>query len=576
MTEVHDVVVVGSGGAGLMAALRASDLGLSVLVIEKAHKFGGTTATSGGVMWIPNHGLSGDDSREEALRYLKGIADGPIRHDRLEAFVDTGPEMVAYMRQSGMQPVSMSWPDYFQEAPGARSDRSLVFPLYDGRRLGDHFPLMREQFTRFKLLNRYSMDFSEAFSISSRSPGWLRTFSKIVGRYWGDVNTRKLTARDRWLSLGGAMLGPIVERLLQRGVELRLGTSVQKLLTTDGRITGVETERFGTRGTIQARHGVIICAGGFEWNQELRNRFFAVPGETRWSSTPPDGNRGELLEAGIMLGAATEFTETGWWAPTMIMPIRNASNFEEIHQAVFDVGRPHSVCINRHGVRFVNESCSHDRFGNAMVEDQKRTGANAQVWLVFDAVFRRKFTAGGFLPSAIMPDSGIPVDWWDHYIFKARTIEQLARKIDVDPDALGRTIASMNAYARTGIDPEFHRGESAYDRNFGDPAVMPNPCLGPIEKPPFYAIPINLGDAGTKGGLKADARARVLDIEGNPIPGLYAAGNAAGSPFGNCYPGAGGTIGPAMVFGYIAANDIAEQANRTTLGGYTHNQPPTP
>jgi len=241
-----------------------------------------------------------------------------------------------------------------------------------------------------------------------------------------------------------------------------------------------------------------------------------------------------------------------------------ASNFEEIHQAAFDVGRPHSVCVNRNGARFVDEACSYDEFGIAMVEDQLKTGANTPCWLVFDATFRTKFTAGGFMPTQIMPDWLIPADCWDHYIFKADTLDTLATKIHVPVDELKKTVMNMNGYARTGVDPEFGRGSNAYDRMFGDANVTPNPCLGTIDRAPFYAVPINLGDLGTKGGLKANAKAQVVDGKDQPIPGLYAAGNNAGSPFGNLYPGAGATIGPAATFGFVAANDIAARAGKLT------------
>jgi len=205
-----------------------------------------------------------------------------------------------------------------------------------------------------------------------------------------------------------------------------------------------------------------------------------------------------------------------------------------------------------------------------MMRDQLKTGANTPCWLVFDATFRYKFTAGGIMPTALMPDRKIPEAWWDHYIFRAPTIGELARKIDIDPAKLESVVARMNDYARTGVDTEFGRGGNAYDVNFGDPSIKPNPCLGPIDKAPFYAVPISLGDLGTKGGLKCDAQARVLDRSDRPIPGLYAAGNASGSPFGNAYPGAGGTIGPAMVFGFIAADMVAAGASGA-LGQFTHN-----
>jgi 3-oxosteroid 1-dehydrogenase len=562
-TEIHDVIVVGSGAAGAMAALRAAELGLRPLIIEKAHKFGGTSAASGGVLWIPNHGLADHgDSREQALQYLNTLVSGAIQRDRLEAFVDQGPQMVRFMRSLGMVLLPAQWPDYFPDSPGARSDRSIICPTFDGRELGAHFTLMREQYTRFKLLNRYSMDLAEFFALSSRARGWVFTLARILWRYWTDLGTRGVTRRDRRFTSGAALMGQIYKRIFARDIEVRLETRLNELVISGGRVSGVRVSHFGRGYEIQAAHGVVLCAGGFEWNQELRDRFFPVPGLTRHSSTPEDANRGEALLAGLQIGAATEHTEAGWWIPTMHMPMPAVSNFEEIHQAAFDVGRPHSVCVNRNGVRFVDEACGYDDFGKAMVADQLRTGSNCPCWLVFDARFRAKFSAGGFMPTPVLPDRRIPPDWWDHYIFKADTVGALAEKIQVPAEALARSIANINKFSRTGQDPEFGRGGNAYDRFFGDPTVKPNPSLAPIETAPFYAVPINLGDLGTKGGLKADAQARVLRADGQPIPNLYAAGNAAGCPFGNCYPGAGGTIGPALTFGYIAANDIAARAGK--------------
>jgi 3-oxosteroid 1-dehydrogenase len=561
-TEIYDVVVVGSGAAGAMTALRAAELGLSVLIIDKAHKYGGTSATSGGVLWIPNHGLTPNgDSREQTLQYLNSLVSGPIQRDRLEAFVEQGPQMVGFMKSLGIAVVQAQWPDYFPNVPGARADRSIICPTFDGRELGDKFTLMREQYTRFKLLNRYSMDLAEFFALSSRAKGWVFAFLRILWRYWTDLSTRRISRRDRRFTSGAALMGQIYKKIFERRIEVRLETKLDELLLTDGQVSGVQASHFGHGYQIAVRHAVVVCAGGFEWNQTLRDRFFTVPGLTRHSSTPEDANRGEALLAGLQIGAATEHTEAGWWIPTMHMPMPTTSNFEEIHQAAFDVGRPHSVCVNRNGVRFVDEACGYDDFGKAMVVDQQQTGSNCPCWLVFDASFRAKFSAGGFMPTGVMPDRRIPRDWWDHYIFKASTLEELAAKIQIPVDALKQTVSDMNNYARAGEDPQFGRGGNDYDRFFGDPTSKPNPSLGPIETAPFYAVAINLGDLGTKGGLKADAQARVVDKDGRAIPNLYAAGNATGSPFGNCYPGAGGTIGPALTFGYIAANEIAARAS---------------
>ncbi len=563
VNETYDVVVVGSGAAGALAALRAADLGLSVLIVEKAHKYGGTSATSGGVMWIPNNQLTpNDDSREKTLQYLDSLLRSPVQRDRLETYVDEAPRMVQFLQSLGVPVMQSVWPDYFADAPEARSDRSVICDTFDGRELGEHFVLMREQYNRFKLFGRYSMDIGEFFAISLRGPGWVRAFLKMLWRYWTDFSTRRISARDRRFTQGAAMMGSIYKQVFARGVEVRMDTRLDELVHSDGRVAGVTVSNFGRRYQIDASHGVVLAAGGFEWNQELRDRFFDVPGLTRHSSSPEDANRGEALIAGMNVGAATEHTEAGWWIPTMHKPMPAASNFEEIHQAAFDVGRPHAVCVNRNGVRFVNEATSYDEFGIAMVEDQKKTGANTPCWCIYDATHREKFGVGGFLPKLIMPDWCIPADQWDHYIFRANTLEELAEKIDIPADALKKTVADMNEYAKTGVDTEFGRGGNAYDQMFGDPSVSPNPCLGPIDKAPYYAVPINCGDLGTKGGLKADAKARVLDGNDRPIPGLYAAGNNSGSPFGNMYPGAGGTIGPAATFGYVAANDIAERAGK--------------
>lgn len=564
-TEVHDVIVVGSGAAGATAALRAAEQGLSVLIVEKAHKYGGTSAASGGVIWVPNHQFTpNDDSRDKALAYLNALIKKPVRRDRLEAYVDQAPEMLRFLKSLGM-PVAPApyYPDYFPSAPNARVDRSILCDTCDGRELGEHFPLMREQYARFKILNRYAMDVLQFFAISTRGPGWIKTFLKMAWTYWSDVSTRRLTRRDRRFTQGAALMGHLYKRVFARGIEVRLATKLDELILSDGKISGVRVSNFGRRYDITARHGVVLAAGGFEWNQELRDRFFTVPGLTRHSSTPEDANRGEALIAGMKIGAATEHTEAGWWIPTMHIPMERRSNFEDIVQAAFDVGRPHSVCVNRNGVRFVNEACSYDEFGAAMVEDQVKTGANTPCWLVFDATFRQKFTAGGIMPTILMPDRSIPPDWWDHYIFRADTLDALAAKIHVPAAALKHTVEQMNQYAAAGVDADFNRGANPYDQMFGDANVKPNPCLGPIGNAPYYAVAINCGDLGTKGGFACDALARVLDGNDQPIPSLYAAGNNSASPFGNLYPGAGGTIGPAMTFGYVAANHIAAQAGKT-------------
>jgi 3-oxosteroid 1-dehydrogenase len=562
--EAFDVVVVGSGSAGAMAALRAADLGLKVLIVEKAHKFGGTSATSGGVMWIPNHQLEGDkgDTREATFDYLNSIITTEVDRERLGAFVDEAPKMLHFLKGTGVQVMAAAWPDYFPGKPGARADRSVIVPTFDGRELGDsRYPLMREQYNRFKLFGRYAMDLTETFALMMQQKGWRQVVAKMITRYWSDRGTRKVSHRDRRFTQGAALMGATYHQVFNRGVEMRMETKLEELVVdAAGRVTGVTVSNFGRRYDIDATHGVVLAAGGFEWNQELRDRFYPVPGLTRHSSTPEDGNRGEALIAAEKIGATTAHTEQGWWIPTMTLPMPKASNFHEIHQAAFDVGRPWSVVVNRNGVRFVDEACGYDQFGQGMVRDHLATGANMPCWLIFDAKFRKKFSAGGLMPTVHTAEDKVPDDWWDHYVFRASTIEELCRKTHLPIDAVKKTVANIAAYSKTGVDPEFGRGMNPYDQMFGDPTVTPNPNLGPIDTAPFYAVPINNGDLGTKGGLRCDARARVLDGAGTPIAGLYAAGNNSATPFGDVYPGAGATIGPAMTFAFIAANDIAERS----------------
>jgi 3-oxosteroid 1-dehydrogenase len=222
-----------------------------------------------------------------------------------------------------------------------------------------------------------------------------------------------------------------------------------------------------------------------------------------------------------------------------------------------DQRHPNSIMVNRTGERFANESCSYDQFGIAVVADQRRTGANAPCWMIFDANYRSKYACGGILPNIVMPDRKIPQHWWDQYIYRAGAIGELADKIGIPAARLEETVRQFNGYAANGVDTLFGRGNSQYDRHFGDPSVKPNPCLGPVDRAPFYAVRIELGDLGSKGGLKANAHAQVVNRHDDPIVGLYAVGNSSGCAFGDCYPGAGGTLGPAMTFGFVAVNHIA-------------------
>lgn len=557
-----DVVVCGSGAAGMLAAIRLCDLGLRPVLLEKSARYGGTSATSGGGIWIPDNGLSQEpDSREQALTYLRAVSKEGHRDDKLEAYVDNGADMVRYLGEIGVPMMSIAgFPDYLADAPGATSGRSLFPVEQDGKRLGDDFFRLRESPDAYRLFGRYAFNLDEGFKLAARSRGWKRALGKMLARYWTDLGWRRATKLDRRLTMGRALTGGLRLAMKKRGIPLILDCGLSGLVVENGGVVGVDAVSRGRTMRFCAPRGVVLAAGGHEQNQALRDRYLPVRTDRNWSLTPAGLNVGDPLTIGQAIGADTEFLDANWWAPSMQLPSRTVPNLDLAEGMYFDHRHPFSLVVNRLGDRFVNESCSYDEFGQAMIADQMATGANTPCWLIFDAKFRRNFPCGPILPAGFMPDRRVPREWWGSYLFKADSIEALASKMRVPADRLEVTIDRMNGFARTGKDEDFGRGENRFDRFFGKPDVTPNPCFGPIDEAPYYAVQIDLGDLGTKGGLKTDRHARVMARAGGVIEGLYAVGNCSGSPFGNCYPGAGGTIGPAVTFAYIAANHIAERA----------------
>jgi 3-oxosteroid 1-dehydrogenase len=562
MNQDFDVVVCGAGAGGMLAAVRLHDLGLRALVIEKSSRYGGTSATSGGGIWIPDHGIGVEpDSREQALSYLRAVCKGDYRDDKLAAYVDHGGAMIGYLASIGVPMISIpGFPDYIARAPGASTGRSLFPPELDGAALGEDFHRLRDSPNGYKLFGRYALDLQQSFTLSERAFGWQWTAARMLLKYWLDLRWRRKTPRDRRLTMGRALVGGLRKAMLERDIPLLLDCGLAGLRVEDGRVTGVDAVSGGAARRFTARAGVILAAGGFEQNQKLRDELLPVATNRNWSLTPSGLNVGDPLISGIAAGAATESLDANWWAPSMQLPSRTEPNIDLAVPMFFDHRHPHSLCVNRLGQRFVNESCSYDEFGQAMIADHRRTGANIPCWMIFDASFRRAYPCGPILPDFVMPDRRIPHEWWDSHVFRAGSLGALAAKMDVPAATLIASVRRMNGFARAGKDDEFGRGGNRFVLFFGKKDVGPNPCMAPVETPPFYAVRIDLGDLGSKGGLKTDARARVLATTGAPIPGLHAIGNCAGSPFGNCYPGAGGTLGPATVFAYIAANDLAAQA----------------
>ena len=556
--EIVDVIVVGSGAGAMAAAVCAHDQGLKVLVVEKTSLFGGTSAVSGGGIWIPNNDHiardGGNDSEEEALTYLRAATRGTVAEPRLAAYVRTAPLMLRYLEQH--TPVRFRavpfYADYYQSLPGAKPGyRTLDPEPFDARGIGGELLRMRETSPTMLIFGRMGMTTFEAVTLLARLPGWKRLAFKIGSRYCLDLLWRLRSRRDRRLTMGSALVGALRRALMDRSIPLWLDAPLQELVTEGKRVTGVAVTREGRRHTISARRGVVLAAGGFERNQEMREKYLPQPTSANWTAAPPC-NTGDAIQAGQAIGAAVDLMDQAWWTPTVHVP------GEEKQRGLFsERALPGCVVVNRLGDRFANEAMDYLDFVAAMYEDQVKTGANLPAYMVFDATFRQKYNAGPLVSGSVIPDRRLPPDWLGKAFFRADTLAELADQIGVDPQGLERSVACMNEYAKTGIDVQFSKGGNNYDRIYGDPTVKPNPCLGPIVNAPFYALKLDAGEIGTKGGLLTDEHARVVDLNGQPIPGLYAVGNTSASVAGCSYPGAGATLGPALTFAYIAANHIA-------------------
>src|SRR5690554_713412 len=394
----------------------------------------------------------------------------------------------------------------------------------------------------------------------ARERGWRVMLLWLMLRYKLDFKWRRRSRRDRRAGLGNALVASLRRSLMDRDVPLWLNTELRELVQQDGRVTGIVAMREGRECLIEARHGVILASGGFEQNPQLRERYLPAPSERAWSATPPGNNTGAALEAGQALGAATEGLERAWWAPTISV------TGEDKARGVFaERAFPGAIVVNGRGERFVNEAAPYLEFVEAMYADNARTeGKSIPAWVIFDGHFRFHYAMAPLMPAQIKPDSRLPREWRDRVYWKAESLTALAQSIGVDPEGLARTVERVNRFARDGKDEEFDRGGNVFDRYYGDTNVTPNPCLAPLAKPPYYAMRLDAGDIGTKGGLKTDGSARVLNEAGEAIPGLYAIGNCSAAVMGPSYPGAGSTLGPAMTFGYAAALDLVKQQRRVS------------
>jgi len=557
MTEV-DVAVVGSGAGALTAAVRAHDLGMKVVVVEKTELYGGTSAVSGGGIWIPNNDHiardGGQDSEAEALEYLQAATRGEVPVARLRAYVSQAPRMLRYLEER--TPVRFRavpfYADYYQSLPGAKTGyRTLDPEAFDGRALGEDLLRMRETSPTMLILGRMGMTTFEAVTLLARLPGWQRLGFSIGRRYWFDLPWRWRSRRDRRLTMGSALVGALRKATLDRGIEVRLQAPLEGLMSEGRRVTGIHVQREGRPERIVARLGVVLAAGGFERNQQMRERYLPQPTRAEWTAAPPC-NTGDAIRAAQAIGAGVGGMCHAWWTPTVFVP------GEEKQRGLFsERALPGCVVVNKRGERFANEAMDYLDFVRAMYEDHSKTGANLPAYMVFDARFRQKYNAGPLVAGSLVPDRRLPSNWLGQAYWRGGTLAELARQIGIDAAGLEDSARRINSYSASGIDEQFNKGGNAYDRIYGDPSIRPNPCLAPIVQPPFYALKLDAGEIGTNGGLLTDEHARVIDEHGEVIAGLYATGNTSAAVAGPSYPGAGATLGPAMTFGYVAVNHIA-------------------
>ena len=534
--EEFDVVVVGSGGAGLTAAILAHDHGARVAVVERSDKIGGSTAVSGGALWIPlNHTTAEtgfQDSRDEALAYCKRMAAGQVADELIETFVDTGHRMVQYLEQR--TPVRFSpWPmpDYHMEFDGAKAGgRSIEPRLFSKRDLGQWSDLIRSAATYLPLSLQESIFDYQAHIRPQDIPR--------------DVIAER--AEQEIVAGGSALVGRLLKGCLDRSIRIILETRALALMRDGARVAGLRAVRAGDDITLTAHRAVVLASGGFKWNEDLKRQF--LPGPVTHPNSPPTNEGDGLImaaEVGAALGNMTEI----WGSPAAAVPGEEYDGRQLNRLVVPERMCPHTILVNRTGRRFVNEGASYNDLGKVFNEfDPVRYQyRNVPCWAIFDRQYRERYPVLSALPG--MPDPS--------WLVREDTLEELARKVGIDSLGLTTTVESWNNAVKQGRDPEFERHRSPVDLK------AEHPSMGSISNPPFYALPVHPGTLGTKGGPLTNAQAQVINVRGEVIPGLFAAGNVMAGVSGPGYFGGGATIGLAMTWGYVCGINAARPANVT-------------
>lgn len=548
-----DWLVAGAGAAGMTGAVVAHQLGGEVLVVEKESVYGGTTAKSGGVAWIPgNHRqqeVQVSDSVEEGYTYLKGLIGDSVSDARVRAYAERAREMLQFMMQHSHVAYSAlpDYMDYYEHVAGYKSGgRSMDQAPFNLRELGPEAAHIRLGHYDGLMLP-FNVTVTEGRRLQAMDPGAYLLGLRLLLRYLLDIPARLRRHRDNRVTLGPALVARLRRSLMDRDIPLWLDTPMLELLREGGRVCGAVVQHQGEQLQLKARRGVLLATGGFAQNAQLRREFQRAPTSADWTASCP-GATGDAITMGRALGARLDFMDCAWWSPTYRIPDGR------VLALISGKSNPGSIMVNRQGRRFANEAQPYEDLVKAQYASQARDEQAIPCYLLFDATYRRKYAIGHIKPGRVEHDDRIPPACFESGLLtRADSLAELAARLAIDADTLGATVEEFNCHARRGEDPLFHRGVSEHDRYYADPAVGPNPSLAPLAEPPFYALRCEPGDLDTKGGLACDEYARVLDTGGQVIPGLYAAGNASAAAMGDTYPGAGATIGSAMTFAYIAA-----------------------